>query len=120
MAFLAAKGDTTDIQVSVAASNTVTAGGILQLDLTNKGVKPATSSSTVSQIFCVANGAVVSNAAATLINAVKINDDQLWIADCTNAVNVNQLYVRQVLTDANTVNNSSSDTAGSTGVFLPI
>lgn len=121
MAFSPAKGGTTDdVQVSVAASNTVTAGGVLQFDLTNKGLKPATSSTQVSQIGFIANQALVSQGTAALINAIPILPDQLFIADCTNVTNANQLYIRQALTDANTVNNTSSDTAANTGVFYPI
>ena len=120
MAFVPVKGETMDVQVSIVASNTVAAGGLLALDLTNKGMKPATSSTTNQTLMFVASQSLTSVGVATNINAIRIMPDQLYIADCTNAVSAAQLYIRQVLTDANTVNNTTSDTAGSTGIFLPI
>lgn len=120
MAFNPIKGFSEDVQVLVGANNTVTAGGVLQIDTTNKCVKPATSSSQVSQIVFVSSQSLVSNAAAQYINAIPILDDQLFEADCTNVTATTQLYIRQALTDANTVNNTTSDTAANTGVFYPI
>lgn len=120
MAFIAAKGETIDVQVQLGASNTVAAGDCLMLDTTNKCVKPATSSTTTQTLMFVANQALTTSASAVNMNAVRILPDQLYIADCANATAANQLYIRQPLSTQALVNNTSSDTAGSTGVFLPI
>lgn len=45
---------------------------------------------------------------------------QLFIADCTNNTATNQLYKTQAMTDAATVNNSSTENTTTAGVFFPI
>lgn len=124
MAFRCVKGDSTSLPYNRPANgSSITAGNILQLDTTNNGVKIATATSTtdtVNAIECVAVETLATSAVAAQINAIPINSQQLWEADCTNNTAANQLYLRQILTDAGTVANTSSDTATTSAFFLPL
>lgn len=45
---------------------------------------------------------------------------QMFIVDCTNSTAANQLYKAQAMTDAATVNNTSTEITTTSGVFFPI
>ena len=112
-------GSAITVKVNIPANTTIVKDTLLALDVTNKGAIPATSASTTALIRFVAQEALVSTASATKIRAILIEPGQIWEADCTNATLATQLFIRQALTDAATVNNSTTDTAGATGVFEP-
>ena len=96
---------------------------LVDRDTTNSYVAPSTSASTTVKLF----GVFVDKSVTTAASPVNVDviplvsgPSQLWICDTTNATAANQLYKNQVLTDAATINNSSSNTAINTGVFVPI
>lgn len=97
---------------------------LVDRDTTNAYVKPSTSSSTTVTIFGVFVGAAVTTAASSPANLDVIplipSPAQLWLVDCTASTAANQLYKPQVLTDSATINNSSSATLSTAGVFIPI
>lgn len=105
-------------------SQAFTKDTLVDRDTTNSYVKPCTSSSTIETVFAVYVGATVTTAASSPANIDIIplmgDPSQLWIADCTANTAANQLYKPQVLTDAGTINNSSSATLSNTGVFIPV
>ena len=113
-------GSAITVKVNIPANTTIVKDTLLALDVINKGVIPATSASTTALVRFVAQEALTSTSSATKIRAILIESGQIWEADCTNATLASQLFIRQVLTDAATVNNSTTDTAGPTGVFEPV
>lgn len=74
-------------------------------------VQPATSGTTRAQIQGVANQADVGSDGVTQVLAIMIDPQDTWIADLTNNSNPAHNYQRMVLTDANTVNNTGTDSA---------
>jgi len=105
-------------------SQAFTTNQLVDRDTTNSVVKPSTSSSTIETLFAVMTDKTVTTAASNPANldGILITGDssQMWIVDCTNSTAANQLYKPQVLTDAGTINNSSSATLSNTGVFIPV
>ena len=113
-------GSAITVKVNIPANTTIVKDTLLALDVINKGVIPATSSSTTALVRFVAQEALVSTATAQKIRAILLESGQLWEGDCTNATLASQLFIRQALTDAGTINNSTSDTAGPTGIVEPV
>lgn len=105
-------------------SQAFTKDTLVDRDTTNSYVKPSTSASTTVVLFGVMVDKTVTTASSSPANLDVIplvsGPSQLWVVDTTNATAANQLYKNQVLTDAATINNSSSTTIINTGVFVPI
>lgn len=101
----------------VTSTLTAAVGDCLAADRTNNDVQLATAASTVLTIECIGQEAVTASSAG--INAIPIigNASQMWLAETANNTNNNQLLERCVLTDENTVNNTGTDVAGTTGVW---
>ncbi len=90
-------------------------------------VVPATSSTTVQFILGIAMETVTS--AATELLIAMIEPSQKWECEVANTVSANHNYQDMVLTDANTVNNTGTDSvadeaiarqvgvAGTKGIF---
>lgn len=118
MSFRLVKGSGAQLRekARIPASTTITKDAVLALDATNNGLIPATSSSTTKTIRAVAQEALASSGSASEIDVMYIEPGQLFEADCTNATNVNQLFKRHALTNSLTVNNSSTEATGPTGV----
>lgn len=100
------------------SSATIARGAAVMSDLTNSVVIPATSSTTVKNLFGVVHGKAVT-AADTVAEVMPIvpNASQLWEIDCTDAVAADQLHKYHALTDSLTLNNTSTTVDGVTGVF---
>lgn len=81
-------------------------------------VVPATSSTTVQFILGIAMETVTS-AATELLIAV-IEPSQKWECETANAVNANHNYQDMVLTDANTVNNTGTDSTADEAVVRQV
>ena len=100
-------------------STAVTKGYIYYNDLTNSVLKVCTSAvGTTESLIVLATESQVSGALAVKVHPLWHGD--LVVADCTNNSAANQLLKRQLLTDGATINNSSTDTATTAAIFLPI
>jgi len=105
---------------NVPASTTITAGSLLASDFTNKGLIPATAASTVLTIMGIATQSVASSASVQQVNFVPVDQAVYVVADCTNNTAANQLCIRHILTDANTIANTSTNITINTGVFYAL
>jgi len=106
---------------NVPASTTITAGMLLAFDRTNDGVIPATATSTTLSICGIATSAVTTGGGETaIVKGVPVDQAVFVVADCTNNTAANQLYQRHILTDANTIANTSTDITINTGIFLAL
>ena len=103
-------------KVVVPASNTILKDQLLMIDATNSGLVPATSSAATTTLRAVAQTPLTSTGSASSVEAIFISPVQLWEIDCTSNTASNQLWKRHALTDGVTVNNSSSEATGTTGV----
>lgn len=97
------------------SSITVVLGDVLELVDGTSTWALATSSSNARTLKAVAQEAATSS--ATEVKAILVTPSQLWVAETANASNSAHVGDRMALSDANTVNNSGSDTTGATGVF---
>ena len=103
------------IEVPVTAGVAIAEGDLLAIN--GNVLERATSSSTILTIFGVAKETITT--ADALIKVVPIIQGQVWEVDCASNTASNQLFESAVLTDHDTVNNTSSDVAGPTAVFMP-
>jgi hypothetical protein len=105
-------------------STALTAGAVLYNDVTSgtgSVLRACTASvGTVQTTLWVATQTVASG--ATVVKVTKAMDAVMFIADCTNATNANQLLVPQPLTDSLHVANVSnaSYSANKLNIFFPI
>ncbi len=81
-------------------------------------VVPATSSTTVQNILGVAVETVASSATELLIAIIE--PSQKWECEVANTVSLGDMYHRMVLTDANTVNNTHTDSAADEAVVRQV
>ena len=102
------------------ASQAYTIGDAVMRDTTVDAVDvvPATSSTTTDRIYGVANQTVTSS--ATTLQVIVIEPSQVWECEVANAVAVNDNYQKMVLTDANTVNNTHTDSVADEAVVLQV
>lgn len=103
----------------VPASTTITAGQVLCNDFTNKGLIPVTSSvgTTLTLEGLATQNVTVGGGATGTVKYVPLTISVFIVADCTNNTAANQLCIRHAMTDANNVNNTSSDVATTLGIF---
>ena len=100
-------------------STTVTAGQLLYRDTTNAVLKVVTSGAgTTENIEGVATKSVVSG--GTTVNYLIVDSVTFCVCDCTSNTAANQLYKNQAMTDGATIANSSSTTASTSGIFVPL
>ena len=105
---------------NVPASTTITAGELLCWDYTNKGLIPVTSSvGTTQTIEGVSTNAVTVGGGATgTVKYTPVTTGAVFVvADCTNNTAANQIGIRHLMTDANNINNTSSDVNTNLSVF---
>lgn len=102
------------------SSQAYTIGDAVMLDRTTDSVDvvPATSATTMMNIFGVAVETVTS--AATDVLVAVIRPDQVWECAVTNAINAQHDYQRMVLTDKSTVNNTGTDSTAKEGVVTQV
>jgi hypothetical protein len=127
MAIIALSGATNlpklPVPPNLATSTTYTKDTLVYRDTTNSVLKPATSSvGTTENIEGIFTDATVTTAGSGTPtgNVQPIFPSQLYICDCTSNTAANQLYKNQVLTDAGTINNSSTHTATTLAIFVPV
>lgn len=100
------------------SSQAYTEGDAVQWDRTSDSVDvtPATSSTVVQNIAGVAAETVTSSATELLIRVLDGSPSQTWECEVANTVSANHNYQRMVLTDANTVNNTGTDSTADEAV----
>jgi len=105
--------------VKVYGSGTIHPGSVVEFHraTNNNRVEPASSSTTYTTIFGISLD-YIQGASDSLIRVVPFTPGQLWEADCANTLATNQLFIRHALTDAKTLNNSSTNVNAATGVFV--
>jgi hypothetical protein len=105
----------------VPASTTITIGQLLAFDRTNKGLIPATAASTTQSIVGVSTQNVTVGGGATgVVKFVPLDQSVYVVVDTTANTAAAQVGIRHLLTDALTINNTSTDVATNTGVFLAL
>lgn len=102
------------------ASQAYTFGDAVAADPTSDSVDvvPATSSTDHNKILGVAMETVASSATDLLIAIIE--PSQVWECETANAVSANHNYQGMVLTDANTVNNTGTDSVADAAVVRQI
>lgn len=100
------------------ASQAYTIGDAVMLDRTSDSVDvvPATSSTTTKEIYAIAMETVASTATSLLVAIIE--PSQVWECESANNTSANHIGQRAVLTDANTVNNTGTDSATDEAVCL--
>ncbi len=81
-------------------------------------VVPATSSTTVQFILGIAMETVASSATELLIAIIE--PSQKWECEVANTINADHNYQDMVLTDANTVNNTATDSTADEAVVRQV
>ena len=101
-------------------SQAYTIGDVVFWDLTSDAVDviPGTASLVVQNVMGVAMATVVST--ATSLHVAVIEPSQVWECEVANTVNVNHNGQRMVLTDANTVNNTGTDSTADEAVVRQV
>ena len=123
MAFTLRRGAgnvTEPVVVELYASGTVRPGMVVEFSRTGgAGVGPASSSTTITNIFGVCQD-YAQGASDVKVRVIPILPGQIWEADTVNAVNTNQIGLRQRLYGSNSVllANDSYNSSGATGVFF--
>lgn len=127
MAIIAFTGSPTlpklPVQANLATSTTYTKDTLVYRDTTNSVLKPATSSvGTTENIEGIFTDTTVTTGGSGTPtgNVQMLFPQQLYLCDCTNNTAANQLYKNQVMTDAGTINNSSTHTATTLAIFVPV
>lgn len=103
--------------ISVFASGTVHRGGVVRFREASNLVSPASSGSTHTNILGIALD-YVQGASDTKSRVIPFVPGQLWEADCLNVMTTNMLFIRHALNDDLSINNTTSDVANPTGVFI--
>jgi hypothetical protein len=117
MAFQRIKGGSEGLIERNITTTAFTVGQLLMYDrATGNTVIAATSSAEIDTIAGVVVQA--STATDTKVLLQKICQGDEYIVDTTHDTSLTHNYMRNVLTDSNTVDNDGSDTVGDTGVFL--
>lgn len=108
--------DNFTIEVPVTAGTAIAQGVVLAIS--GNVVATATGSDTIHTIVGVSANAI--GTAATSILMIPVTDAQIWEVGTKNNTAANQLFESAVLdTGAATIDNTSSDVTGPTGVFTP-
>lgn len=81
-------------------------------------VVPATSSTSGDTLIGVAMETVASSATSLLV--AMIEPSQVWECEVANTVSANHNYQKMVLTDANTVNNTGTDSVADGAICMQI
>ena len=107
-------------EVVRVASQAYTIGDAVMRDTSADSVDvvPATSSTTTDTIYGIANQTVAST--ATTLEVIVIEPSQVWECETANTVAANDNFQKMVLTDANTVNNTHSDSVTDQAIVLQL
>jgi hypothetical protein len=102
------------------ASQAYTKGDAVMRDTSDDTVDvvPATSSTGTDRIYGIAHETVASS--ATELQVAVIEPSQVWECETANAVDSGHNFQKMVLTDANTVNNTGTDSVADAAVVLQV
>lgn len=103
------------IEVAKTSETAMAKGNVVSWDIPNNALERGTSTMTVHSMYGVCYQTRV--AGDTTVVVVPFSPGQIWEADATNDSATAQVGERAVLTDSATLNNTSSDVTGDTGVF---
>ena len=108
--------DTGKVSLPLDGSTAVTVDNLYYSDRSNKVVKAVTSSagSSITSLW-VATKTVASG--ATVADFIPVTGSMLFECDCTAATASNQLMIRHLMTDAATINNTSTDSTDLKAIF---
>lgn len=103
------------------ASTSFTTGSLCYRDTTTGEIKEATTTvGDATNVEGVAKRTFTSEASNPEIDLEVIIPGQFWVADCTNVTASDQLNKAHLLTDARTVNNTSSHSTDINAVFIAL
>jgi len=110
-------GVTEAAMIEVVGSGTILTGDLVQKEPQGQGYTATRASSTtgVADVIGVAQTDLASGTG--VINIIPCMPGQLWEATCTNATATGQIFMRNALSSASSVNNSTTDVLGTTGVI---
>jgi hypothetical protein len=100
------------------ASQAYTIGDAVMRSTTAGTVIPATSSTSGDTLIGVAMETVASSATELLV--ALIEPSQVWECETANAVDAAHNYMKMVLTDANTVNNTGTDSVADAAIVMQV
>lgn len=104
--------------ITLDGSTDLAKASLVDRNTTNGDFDASTSSTVIEKLFGVTMENPSATATSTVVVPIVASPLQTWEVDCTNNTASNQLYKAHALTDAVTVNNTSSTVAGPTGVFI--
>jgi hypothetical protein len=100
--------------MNIRCSGTVWPGSLVDFSRTaGQGVIPASSASTTTMVFGVCQDYREGTSDAE-VRIIRIDNNQLWEVDCTDAALTAQIGLRHVMNDAKLVRNTSSDLGAGT------
>ncbi len=109
------------IEYTCTASTAYSAGGLLYRDTSAGEVKEATSSVGITtNIEAIGLKTFTTASTSPLLRALPIHSGMYVVADCTANTAANQLNKAHAMTDAFTINNTSSTVATTLGVFIAL
>jgi hypothetical protein len=102
------------------ASQAYTEGDAVMRDTSSDSVDvvPATSSTTHDTIYGVAAETVTSAATSLLVRVIE--PSQVWECEVANSVSANHNFQHMVLSDANTVNNTGTDSVADAAIVKQV
>ncbi len=100
------------------ASQAYTIGDAVMRSTTAGTVVPATSSTSGDTLVGIAMETVASSATELLVAVIE--PSQVWECEVANTVNAAHNYMKMVLTDANTVNNTGTDSATDAAIVMQV
>ena len=107
-----------EVQTFTVASQAYTEGDAVMRSTTAGTVIPATSSTSMDTLIGVAAETVAST--ATSLKVRLVDPTQVWECEVANTVNAAHNYMKMVLTDANTVNNTGTDSVADAAIVMQI
>ena len=106
------------VTLNVPTSTTIVKDQVMALDVSNDGVIPGTSTSTVLTIIAVSQEAVTTTSSTDRIRSILIEPAQIWQITCNANTAANQECNHHKLTDGLIVDNTGTDDATTTGLAL--
>lgn len=110
-----------EIEMLADASVTFTVGSLVYRDTSTGELKEATSTTgDATNIEGITTKTETTASSSPYIKVTPISSAMYVIADCTNATAENQLNKAHLLTDARTVNNTSSHSTDINAIFIAL
>lgn len=107
-----------EVATFTVASQAYTEGDAVMRSTTAGTVVPATSSTTMDTLIGVAAETVASTATALKVRLIE--PSQVWECETANSVNAAHNMMKMVLTDANTVNNTGTDSVADAAIVMQV